>query len=179
MSKRRNEIMPECFVDTTLICILLGSDVNHKKGCPTVAKEMKEGRSADSFAVGIIDNDKRKLDYFEQFSLIAENPLLHLFHHPNKPHYLIKIGYQAEAIESFILTCANKAGIDLSEYGLKSDIESLKAKTKSTTSMDDPQLKSLFRDLSRTGEVARLKNILKYLDEKQYKASDEELKGMF
>jgi len=82
-------------------------------------------------------------------------------------------------MESFILTCANKAGIDLSEYGLKSDIESLKAKTKSTTSMDDPQLKSLFRDLSRTGEVARLKNILKYLDEKQYKASDEELKGMF
>jgi hypothetical protein len=45
--------------------------------------------------------------------------------------------------------------------------------------MDDPQLKSLFRDMSKTGEVARLKNILKYLDEKRYKASDEELKGMF
>ena len=45
--------------------------------------------------------------------------------------------------------------------------------------MDDPQLKSLFHDLSRTGEVARLKNILKYLDEKWYKAKDEELKGMF
>jgi len=26
--------MPECFVDTTLISKLLGSDVNHKKGCP-------------------------------------------------------------------------------------------------------------------------------------------------
>lgn len=179
MSKRRNEIMPECFVDTTLISILLGCDVNHKKGCPSVAKEMQEGRSSNTFAVGIVDNDKRKLDYFEQFTLIAENPLLHLFHHPQKPHYLIKIGNEKEAMESFILNCADEAGIDLSRYGLKSDLESLKAKTKSTTSMDDPQLKSLFHDLSRTGEVARLKNILKYLDEKWYKAKDEELKGMF
>ena len=106
-------------------------------------------------------------------------PLLHLFHHPKKPHYLIKIGDEKEAMESFILTCANEAGIDLSKYGLKSDLESLKAKTKSTTSMDDPQLKSLFHDLSRTGEVARLKSILKYLNEKQYQANDEELKGLF
>ena len=82
-------------------------------------------------------------------------------------------------MESFILACADAAGIDLSQYGLKPDVESLKAKTKSTTSMDDPQLKSLFRDLSKTGEVARLKSILKYLDEKRYQSSDEELKKMF
>jgi hypothetical protein len=42
-----------------------------------------------------------------------------------------------------------------------------------------PQLKSLFHDLSRTGEVTRLKSILKYLNEKQYQANDEELKGFF
>jgi len=179
MSKRCNEIMPECFVDTTLISILLGSDVNHKKGCPSVAKEMKTGRFFDNFAVGIVDNDKRKLDYFEQFLLIVESPLLHLFRHPKKPHYLIKIGDEKEAMETFILTCANDAGIDLSKYGLKPDLESLKVKTKSTTSVDDPQLKSLFRDLSKTGEVARLKSILKYLNDKQYQANDEELKGFF
>jgi hypothetical protein len=179
MSKRRIEIIPECYVDTTLISILLGSDVNHKKGCPSVAMEMQGGRSANSFAVGIVDNDKRKLNYFEQFTLIVENPLLHLFRHPKKPQFLIKIGGEAEAMESFILACADAAGIDLSQYGLKPDLESLKAKTKSTTSMDDPQLKSLFRDLSKTGEVARLKSILKYLDEKRYQSSDEELKKMF
>ena len=91
----------------------------------------------------------------------------------------IKIGGESEAMESFILTCANEAGIDLSQYGLKSDLESLKAKTKSITSMNDPQLKFLFHDLSRTGEVARLKSILKYLVEKQYQSNDEELKKMF
>jgi hypothetical protein len=48
MSKRRIEIIPECYVDTTLISILLGSDVNHKKGSPSVAMEMQGGRSADS-----------------------------------------------------------------------------------------------------------------------------------
>lgn len=179
MSKRRNEIMPECFVDTTLISILLGSDVNHKKGCPSVAKEMQGGRSADSFAVGIIDNDKRKLAYFEQFVLIAENPLLHLFHHPKKPQYLIKIGGEKEAMESFILACVNETGIDLSKYGLKPNLESLKEKTKSISSMDDPQLKSLFQDLSKKGEVARLKTILKYLVEKQYLSNENELKKMF
>jgi len=134
MSKRRNEIMPECFVDTTLISILLGSDVNHKKGCPSVAKEMQGGRSADGFSVGVVDNDKRKLAYFEQFVLIAENPLLHLFHHPEKPQYLIKIGGEKEAMESFILACANETGIDLSNYGLKHNLESLKEKTKSISS---------------------------------------------
>ena len=111
--------------------------------------------------------------------MIVESPLLHLFRHPKKPHYLIKIGDEKEAMETFILTCANDAGIDLSKYGLKPDLESLKVKTKSTTSVDDPQLKSLFRDLSKTGEVARLKSILKYLNDKQYQANDEELKGLF
>ena len=45
--------------------------------------------------------------------------------------------------------------------------------------MDDPQLKALFQDLSKKGEVARLKTILKYLVEKQYLSNDDELKKMF
>ena len=179
MSKRRIEIIPECYVDTTLISILLGSDVNHKKGCPSVAKEMQSGHSAGRFAVGIVDNDKRQLPYFEQFTLIAENAQLHLFRHPSCPQYLIKIGRKAEAIETFILSQVAEAGIDLTEYGLKADLESLKARTKNTTSAADPQLKTLFRELSKTGEVARLKAILKYLTEHQYQTNDEELKAMF
>lgn len=171
--------MPECYVDTTLISILLGNEVNHKMGCPSVAKEMQNGRLADRFAVGIVDYDKRKLPFFEQFTLIAENPRLHLFRHPQKPQFLIKIGGEAEAIETFILACAKEAGIDLSLYGLEPDLESLKARTKNTASVNDPQFRLLFQDLSKTGEVARLRKILKYLAEKQYLSNDEELKAMF
>lgn len=179
MSKRHVEILPECYVDTTLISILLGNGVSHKMGCPSVAKEMQSGRLADRFAVGIVDNDKRKLPFFEQFTIVAENSNLHLFRHPQKPQFLIKIGGEAEAIETFVLACAKEAGIDLSLYGLEPDLESLKAKTKNTASVNDPQLRLLFQDLSKTGEVARLKLIIKYLVEKQYLSNDEELKTMF
>jgi len=95
-----------------------------------------------------------------------------MFRHPQKPQFLIKIGGEAEAIETFILACAKEAGIDLSLYGLEPDLESLKAKTKNTDSVNDPQLRLLFQDLAKTGEVARLKMIIKYLVEKQ---SDSEI----
>ena len=49
-----NEIMPECFIDSTLVKSLLGADVNHKHSCNEVAREMVKGHYKDAFAVGII-----------------------------------------------------------------------------------------------------------------------------
>lgn len=62
-----NEIMPECFIDTTLVASLLDAKVSHKHSCNEVAREMEKGKFKDAFAVGIIDNDKRKISYIESF----------------------------------------------------------------------------------------------------------------
>lgn len=35
-----NEIMPECFIDTTLVSSLLEAKVSHKHSCNEVAREM-------------------------------------------------------------------------------------------------------------------------------------------
>ena len=71
-----NEIMPECFIDTTLVGSLLNAKVSHKHSCNEVAREMEKGRFKDAFAVGIIDNDKRKISYIEGFEEIGRTDSL-------------------------------------------------------------------------------------------------------
>ena len=50
---KHNDIMPECYIDTTLVESLLYAKVNHKHSCNEVAKEMQKGKFKDAFAVGI------------------------------------------------------------------------------------------------------------------------------
>ena len=58
-------IIPECYVDTNLVSALLGGiGVNHQKSCNKVVGRMKD-KYGDDFAVGIIDNDKRRPGYLK------------------------------------------------------------------------------------------------------------------
>ena len=99
---KHNDIMPECYIDSTLIGSLLDAQVNHKHCCNDVANEMKKGKYKDSFAVGIIDNDKRKISYVEEFDEIGRTDNLVFLKHPNKHHYIIKVGKEHKAMETFI-----------------------------------------------------------------------------
>ena len=87
-----NEIMPECFIDTTLVTSLLDAKVSHKHSCNEVAREMEKGKYKDVFAVGIIDNDKRKISYIESFDEIGRTENLTFLKHRDKHHYVIKVG---------------------------------------------------------------------------------------
>ena len=62
-------IIPECYIDSCLIEVLLVEDrdfVNHHKGNGKVAKEMQENFESE-FCLGIIDEDKEQLDYLKMF----------------------------------------------------------------------------------------------------------------
>lgn len=60
---KHNDILPECFIDSTLIGTLLSAKVSHKHSCNEVAKEMEKGRLKDKFAVGIyLSANKYKVD---------------------------------------------------------------------------------------------------------------------
>ena len=120
--------VPECYVDTNLVESLLDSDgVNHQKGCNTVVNTMKGKILKDGFAVGVIDSDKRKPSYVNEFTEIAHTEHLSLLKHTTKAHYLIMV---SPAMDKFILDCAVEEGVDLTEFNLPSDLNAFKDQTK-------------------------------------------------
>src|SRR5882762_3666354 len=95
-------IIPECYIDSCLIEVLLYADrdhVNHQKGNGTVAREMKN-KFGDAFCIGIIDEDRKMLDYLIEFNPVTETISLKLWKHKTKHHYMIQM---RPVIESWIL----------------------------------------------------------------------------
>jgi hypothetical protein len=87
-------IIPECYIDTKLCKALVPPTTryNHQKGCPNVAKVMKE-KLCNNFALGIVDKDKIELAYFQEFNIVAEMPngIQLCKHRSEAHHYLIFI----------------------------------------------------------------------------------------
>jgi hypothetical protein len=159
-------IIPECYTDTNLVETITGSfnTFNHQKSCNEVSKTMQE-KLADSFALGIIDKDKRQINYLNEFKLSVSSEDLFLFKHPLKHHYIIQI---SPAIESFILKSAKEVGVSLRTYGLPEDLNGLKKITKRQTSRNNPNLRRLFSHLKNKNapQIVTLSNWISYLKEK-------------
>ena len=169
-------VIPECYVDTNLVSTLLGGiGVNHQKSCNNVIALMR-GRFEDDFAVGIIDNDKRRPQYLDDCNLIAESNHLQLYKHSQKQHYIITI---SPAAEGFILSVVEAACISMSDYNLPSNLDDLKKITKHIVSNKNSNLIKLFRDLKNVGEFNILSLVLRYLIEKGYNADQRELQSLF
>lgn len=165
-------IIPECYIDTNLVESLIATEgCNHQKGCNTVVNMMQK-KFVDSFAVGIIDNDKRQVKYISEFSEIAYTCSLSLQKHRSKPHYLIMV---SPAMDGFLLKCAEELNINMEEYGYTSILKDFTSITKSVTSKNDSGFKKLFKALDNASEMIVLKKWLKYLKEKQYQSRNEEL----
>lgn len=176
---KHNDIMPECYIDTTLVESLLYAKVNHKHSCNEVAKEMKSGKYKDTFAVGIIDNDKRKLSYIDEFDEIGRTDNLTFLKHKVKHQYLIKVGKEHKAMETFIKENVSALGMKMEDFGLPSDLDSLIITTKDRISTQkDPRILKLCKALQQSSEVGKLKNVLDYLATNRYKANEEILKAM-
>ena len=76
MAKKANHIIPECYVDTNILKTLLRVDgVNHQFGCNQVMSKLKNGKYSDSFAIGIIDDDKKKTYDYSDFETLNDLPL--------------------------------------------------------------------------------------------------------
>lgn len=166
--------IPECYIDTNLTeTILSGIEVNHQKGCGTVAARMKENFK-DSFAVGILDKDKQQVDYLNEFAEVSKTEHLILHKHFERHHFIIQI---VPAIERFILTAMNDAGLNLADYDIPDDFEKFKKQAKSVNRKTDPNFKRLFKKLiqKESAQVILLKNWLIYLREKKYESKIEEL----
>lgn len=174
-----NDIMPECFIDTTLVSSLLDADVNHKHSCTEVAREMEWGRYKDAFAVGIIDNDKRKLAYIESFEEIGRTENLTFLKHKDKHQYVIKVGKEHKAMETFIMANVEAIGMKMEDFDLPSDLAQLIEQTKDRTSTQkDPRILFLCKKIGQSSEVALLRGVLDYLASARYDADLEIIKKM-
>lgn len=174
-----NEIMPECFIDTTLVGSLLDAKVNHKHSCNEVAREMEKGKYKDSFAVGIIDNDKRKISYIENFEEIGRTDNLTFLKHKDKYQYVIKVGKEHKAMETFIKANVDAIGMKMENFGLPSDLAKLIEQTKdSVSTQKDPRILKLCRSLRQSPEVDKLQDVLTYLADKKYSVDIEVLRSI-
>ena len=177
MDKKDWHIVPECYIDTNLAEFLLESHgVNHQKGCNAVAKKMMESNLKDQFSIGIIDNDKRQHSYVSEFEEIAHTQHVALLKHRERPHYFIRI---SPAMDQFILDCANEQGVNLKDYGLPSELEDFTKVTKDVNVKNDYRFKSLFHALEDSKEISKLRSVLNYLNDKQYKCDTAELQRLF
>ena len=176
---KHNEIMPECYIDTTLVGSLLDAKVSHKHSCNEVAKEMEKGKYKDEFAVGIIDNDKRKVSYINEFEEIGQTDNLTFLKHRVKPQYLIKVGKVHQAMETFIKSNVEAMGMKMEDFGLPSSLDKLIEATKdSITTQKDPRILKLCKAIRQSPEGLKLKNVLDYLAANKYNAEIEALKQM-
>lgn len=172
-----SHFVPECYFDTVLAKMALGlgekDRLNHKKGCNNVTIAMEKGDLQDVFAVGIVDKDKRELDYLKEFDKY-EFQNLNLYKHQSKHHYMIQLD---PPLEQWILRIAEEGGINVLDYGLSTDINKLKKITKSELAEETTELRSLCRALlnSASPTMTRLCNWLNYFKEKQYQSDINEL----
>jgi hypothetical protein len=131
---------------------------------------------ANRFAVGIIDADKRRPSYLNNFIEVASSKHLKLFRHSYRPHFIILVH---PAADEFILSCAKAAEIDVADYNLPPDFKDFTAQSKNVMSNKDYRFKLLFKSLENFGEFKLLKSLISYFVSTTYKASDEEINTIF
>ena len=161
-------IIPECYIDSCLVEVLLKADknhVNHQKSNGKVANEMKNKFSND-FCVGIIDEDRGPLDYLQQFDLRKENESLKLWRHKKKGihHYIIQI---RPVIEKWCLKICNDYEIKLSNFGLPAELKPFLRISKSVSAKSDIRFINLFKKMKADNcePVIELKKWIEYLKE--------------
>jgi hypothetical protein len=95
-----------------------------------------------------------------------------VYKHTIKSHYVVQI---VPAVEMFILNAISEKQLDITQYGYDGDLEHFKQKTKGVLAKKDPQLTRLCYALSDTSSFRQLKNLLRYLIDKNFQSRDSEI----
>lgn len=174
------DVFPECNVDTNLVGFMIGGYAKHKSCCNEVVKAVN---GADGFAVGIIDDDKRRAtmdEGFREYELAevvdGEHRHVRLFIHNDGRRYMFTV---KPAMDKFIFDAAKNEGVSLTEMGYPVAFDSFKKATKRIQAATDANLRRLFDRIKGDSEFGRLRNTLKYLLLKQYDAETDVVKSFF
>jgi hypothetical protein len=178
------DFIPECFFDTVILKKLLetNKNVRHIKGCENVMNAFKRKELIDSFAVALVDKDKRELDYLKECEVIRKEDKFFVWKHKSKPHFIIQI---TPPIEKWIVEILNENGLSIENFGYPNDYKRLKKSIKyDIDSESDEKLNKLVNAIINTKceTVTKLKAILQYLKRqkeiKNYEVDINELKNV-
>jgi hypothetical protein len=155
MKDPQPHLLPECFGDTFLVNTLANADSNHKRSISQVFVALKNEFSKRK-ALGIIDDDKRKDAYYEEFKIVEETECYKYLAHPNKLHFLIVI---KKDLEDLLIKCGNSTGV---KHRLL-DVGPLKKAMKSMNVSKDPEVMDLLNTLiqKKAEPLLQIKSILK------------------
>ena len=159
---RQGRIFPECYIDTNLVSYILGGHVMHKSSCNEVVKAVN---SSDSFAIGIIDNDKRPARMDEGFKIYSPAPNggakhISMYIHDDGKRFIFTI---KPAMDKFILDAASHQDVKVEDFGYPSALKEFTRCTKKITAANDADFRKLISAVVKYPEMQRFRNTLKYL----------------
>ncbi|MFN0036529.1 MAG: hypothetical protein ACKVUS_15800 [Saprospiraceae bacterium] len=140
--------IPECHADTALVRFLVSDfpHIDHESGICNVAKNFQEVKDQTYTLVGIVDDDKRKPPYLDDFQLLQASEGVAVKKKPNKEHYVIVV---SPALEKFLLQNCMAVGKRMEDFNLPSDLRQLKKRTKKPQVERNPDFKNLLIELHK------------------------------
>ena len=115
--------------------------------------------------------------FIESFEEIGRTDNLTFLKHRDKHHYVIKVGKEHKAMETFIKANVDAIGMKMEDFDLPSDLAELIEQTKdSVSTQKEPRILKLCKTMRQSPEVAKLQDVLAYLAANKYNVDMEELK---
>jgi hypothetical protein len=177
--------VPECYFDTVLFKKILKTNkrLKHRKGCNNVVNSFRivKGRKGDlydSFGVGMVDKDKKELDYLNECVVIIGSDNLILWKHKEKQHFIIQL---CPPIEKWVVEILNADNRSVEEFGYSKDFKKLKSAIKEDIDDEgDERLNNLLNAVisSKSETIKKLEAILLYLRDKTYATDINELRNV-
>ncbi len=177
--------VPECYFDTVLFKKIFQTNrrLKHTKGCFNVVNRFriingKKGDLYDSFGVGMVDKDKRELDYLNECEKIANHQNLILWKHKDRQHFIIQLN---PPLEKWVIEVLKSDNRNVEEFGYVNDWKKLKRALKDDIDEESNERLNLFVDAilsSSNPVIENLKKILLYLRDKNYQADINELRNV-
>lgn len=154
-------LIPECNVDTAFVEMYGYKRPNHAPGISQVSSILEKNMTKKR-AMGFIDNDKRKPEYFKYFEVMEKTSNAQLFKHPNTHHYLVVVNPD---MDTFIFNLCRKLEINLSKYNFPTQYDAFVSFTKKPTIRNNSDFKNLLNTIHQKNseEISTIRNwIRKY-----------------
>ncbi len=137
------QIMPECYADTVLVEKLGFSGPNHQLSIGKVFSTLEDKSWKNRQVVGIVDDDKKKGNYLENFQPAGESEGIKRY--VRAKHTVLVISPE---FEDWVFANANAVGVDPAKYGF-SDRKTFQRACKRIDAGRDQKLLAFFNTLKQ------------------------------
>lgn len=169
--------VPECYFDTVLFNKLLQTNkrLMHRKGCNNVVRDLDSERLKNSFAVALIDKDKKELDYLKQCEVLYDQNKIILLKHKSRQHFIIQLN---PPLEKWVIEILDENDLQIEDFGFSRNFKILKRQIKNDIDKEDNEnLNKLINTIIGTNceSIKKIRSFLLYLKDRNYQTDINEL----